>query len=62
MAGAWILLKKNGKKSTTPFTFSAEERDNIAYNSPKGEKYTFINVVTRRQKTVVGSGHTVRGR
>ena len=56
MAGQWIMLKKNGRKYTTPFTFSTEEVDNIRYNSPKSETYTFANVGTRRTKTVRGAG------
>ena len=56
MAGSWIMTKKNGKSYGTPFTFSAEEVDNIRYNSPKGEKYTFLNVISRRSKTVTGAG------
>jgi len=56
MAGSWILTKKNGKPYGTPFTFSAEEVDNIRYNSPKDEKYTFLNVTSRRSKTVTGAG------
>ena len=46
----------NGKKYGTPFLFSSDDVDNIRYNSPKGEKYTFVNVITRRTKTVTGAG------
>ena len=56
MAGTWIMIKQAGKTYITPFTFSAEEVDNIRYNSPKGEKYKFINIVTRATKTVTGAG------
>ena len=56
MAGSWIMIKQAGKTYITPFTFSAEEVDNIRYNSPKGEKYTFLNVATRRSKSVTGAG------
>ena len=54
MAGAWVLTKKNGKKSTTPFTFSAHEIEDIARNSKPNERFTFINAVTRRSKTIRG--------
>ena len=56
MAGSWIMTKKNGKSYGTPFTFSTEEVDNIRYNSPKGEKYSFLNVISRRSKMVTGAG------
>jgi len=56
MAGTWIMTKKNGKREGSPWTFNEEEVDNIRYNSPKGEKYTFINVISRRTKTVTGAG------
>ncbi len=56
MAGTWIITKKNGKSYGTPFTFNADEVDNIRYNSPKGEKYTFVNTISRRTKTVTGAG------
>ena len=54
MAGQWVLIQKNGKKSTTPFTFSNAEVDNIARNTLKGESFTFVNAGTRRTKTIKG--------
>jgi hypothetical protein len=56
MAGTWIMIKKGNKRYGTPFTFNEEEIDNIRYNSPKGEKYTFQNAISRRVKTVTGAG------
>jgi hypothetical protein len=52
MAGTWVQTHKNGKKSTTPFTFSNQDLDNIRRNTPPGKTYTFVNAVTRQKRTI----------
>ena len=49
----YVLWKKNGKRASTPFIFTATEADNLA----RDEKncYTLINTTTRRTRRVGGS-------
>ena len=45
----------NGKRIKFPFVLTAEEVDNLAYNSKVGTCFRMINVITRQVYHVIGS-------
>ena len=56
----YVLWKKNGKRASTPFVFTADEVDNLAKDTDNS--YVLVNTTTRRMCRVGGRKRRQRSR